>query len=129
VSYRPSTYDKETMRAYQRKWIAGRRAAYFADKSCVRCGATDSLELDHIIPERKTHHAIWSWSEHRRAAELEKCQVLCHGCHREKTTEDRRSSVGRSEAAKERTKRVRDQRRAKRLQESLTLNLTGENDD
>jgi 5-methylcytosine-specific restriction endonuclease McrA len=110
VAYRPNTYDRETMREYQRNWIAKRRAAYFADKSCVRCGSTDRLELDHIIPEQKTHHAIWSWSESRRLAELEKCQVLCHDCHQEKTSEDRRNRVCRSATAKKRTKRAQQQR-------------------
>lgn len=80
----------EAMRAYKRQWIAARRKAWFdANGPCVRCGATQHLELDHINPALKVHHAIWSWSKERRDAETAKCQVLCRGCHQKKTIEDR----------------------------------------
>ncbi|BCP02499.1 hypothetical protein MINTM018_52680 (plasmid) [Mycobacterium intracellulare] len=120
MPYRPSSYDKETMRAYQRKWIADRRAAYFADKLCVQCGAAERLELDHIIPESKEHSAIWSWSQARRDAELKKCQVLCHDCHQAKTTEERRQRVRRSACAKERTRRAQVAR-ARKCRDLTTL--------
>lgn len=74
------------MRAYKREWIAARRAAYFADKCCAQCGSTERLELDHIVPSTKEHHAIWSWSKSRRDAELLKCQPLCHDCRQRKTS-------------------------------------------
>lgn len=51
----------------------------------MRCGSTDNLELDHIEAEKKVDHKIWSWSEARRKTELEKCQALCHRCHKLKT--------------------------------------------
>lgn len=73
--------DPEKRRAYHRAWIKARRDAYFAGKSCTECGSTDRLELDHIDPTTKTHHAIWSWSAERREAELAKCQPLCPTCH------------------------------------------------
>ena len=75
----------EAKRSYQRKWVARRRAMWFAGKSCVICGSRDSLELDHIDPTQKVTNRIWSWSEARRQAELDKCQVLCHDCHRGKS--------------------------------------------
>lgn len=81
----------EAKRAYQREWYARRRAAFFADKSCVwpvdggLCGSTVNLRLDHIDPAKKVSHRIWSWSAARRAAEIEKCQVLCHDHHVAKT--------------------------------------------
>jgi 5-methylcytosine-specific restriction endonuclease McrA len=77
--------DPEVQRNYCRQWVAKRRADYFADKACVKCGSKDRLELDHIDPAEKTHHAIWTWSEERRLAEIAKCQVLCYKCHKEKT--------------------------------------------
>ena len=67
------------------RWRAERRAAYFAGKCCAKCTSTDRLELDHIQRAGKVTHRIWSWSRPRRETELAKCQVLCHGCHREKT--------------------------------------------
>jgi len=75
----------EAQREYQRQWVARRRAEFFADKECVKCGSTDRLELDHIDPEAKVSHRIWSWSAARREVEIAKCQVLCHECHLFKT--------------------------------------------
>lgn len=80
----------ELQREYQRKWLAKRRASFFSGKSCVKCGSTENLELDHIDPAakvRRSDHLIWSWSEPRRLAEIEKCQVLCSDCHLIKTIE------------------------------------------
>lgn len=77
--------DKEKQREYQRQWMANRRAEFFTGKACVQCDSTDRLELDHIDRQVKVSHNIWSWSRERREAEIAKCQVLCHDCHREKT--------------------------------------------
>jgi hypothetical protein len=63
---------KERQRDYQRAWVAGRRAAFFADKACVECGARDDLHLHHRDPAQKVSHAIWSWRDERRLTELEK---------------------------------------------------------
>lgn len=72
---------REEQREYQRRWVARRRAEFFADKSCERCGATDDLHIHHRDPKQKVHHAIWSWRDVRRLAELAKCEVLCRPCH------------------------------------------------
>lgn len=89
-----SYLDREMQRAYQREWMRRRRRLWFAANGpCRECGSWDRLELDHIDPEKKVHHAIWSWSLQKRSAELAKCQVLCHGCHRAKTNADRRARV------------------------------------
>jgi len=80
--------DKEKQIAYQLKWILARRAKFFDGKSCVRCNSTKKLELDHINPETKVSHHIWSWSKVRQDEEIRKCQVLCRLCHIEKTREE-----------------------------------------
>lgn len=80
---------KEAQREYAREWVARRRAEFFADKRCVRCGSTDNLTLDHIDPRLKISHNIWSWSAERRTAEIAKCQVLCVSCHKTKTAFER----------------------------------------
>jgi hypothetical protein len=81
--------DPERMREYKRKWIAKRRADWLADNGpCIRCGSWDDLEVDHIDQGKKVAHKVWSWSQARRDAELAKCQVLCKGCHLDKSRAD-----------------------------------------
>ena len=75
-------------------WYAERRASWFADKQCVRCGSTDRLELDHVDPSTKVTSSIWTWAEARRNTELAKCQVLCHLCHLQKTFEGEEAARG-----------------------------------
>lgn len=56
---------------------------------CVRCGTTDDLEFDHINAEEKSFD-ITSCMNRRwevLVQELDKCQLLCHFHHREKTVE------------------------------------------
>jgi 5-methylcytosine-specific restriction endonuclease McrA len=77
------------MREYKRLWAAARRADYMAGKSCVVCGTTESLEVDHIDPAEKVSHRIWTWAIPRRDAELAKCQILCTEHHLEKTIAQR----------------------------------------
>jgi hypothetical protein len=75
-------WTPERKRAYQRDWIARRRAAFFAGKTCETCGSTERLELDHIDRTQKVTHKIWSSSKAKREAEIAKCRVLCHECHK-----------------------------------------------
>jgi 5-methylcytosine-specific restriction endonuclease McrA len=81
-------YTGDKKKEYQRKWIAARRAEYLSDKSCVVCGSTDRLEVDHINPEEKISHNVWSWRQERRDKELAKCQILCFEHHKQKSKED-----------------------------------------
>lgn len=81
--------DKEKQREYQRNWMRKRRDDFFKDKSCVKCGSVSDLEIDHINPEEKVRHAIWSYSKEKRDTEIAKCQVLCNECHKKKTNEQR----------------------------------------
>lgn len=86
ASIEPVPYkDAEQRRKYAREWMARRRAEWFADKACVKCGTTERLRLDHIDPLLKVNHRIWSWSQARRDIELAKCQVLCDPCHQIKS--------------------------------------------
>ncbi|MGW6597900.1 HNH endonuclease [Streptomyces sp. NPDC055036] len=47
--------------------------------ACVRCGAREDLEVDHIVPIARG--GTWT---------LDNAQTLCKGCHSEKTLNDRR---------------------------------------
>ncbi len=53
---------------------------------CVECGATESLEIDHIDPAQKSFNVsrIWAYTFETVLAELKKCQLLCESCHRAK---------------------------------------------
>lgn len=81
--------DKDKQREYLREWMAKRRSEWFEGKVCAHCGGTKELELDHIDPAQKIHHAIWSWRKARREIELSKCQPLCERCHMKKTLAER----------------------------------------
>lgn len=80
--------DPEMQKAYQRQWIAERRARWFRNKKCARCESTDNLELDHIDQNNKWTHRIWSYSWKKIMEETAKCQVLCHDCHWTKTRDE-----------------------------------------
>lgn len=78
--------DPEAQRAYQRQWTARRREEWLAEHGpCVQCGSSESLEIDHIDPNQKISHRVFSWNQQKRDAELTKCQVLCNTCHKRKT--------------------------------------------
>ena len=81
--------SRKWLRDYQRAWISKRRLEYFEGKYCERCGSSEDLQLDHVDPDKKISHRIWSWSEERREEEIAKCQVLCKPCHRSKTFDQR----------------------------------------
>lgn len=57
---------------------------------CVKCGSTDSLEIDHISREDKAFAISRPPNEKAFKEELKKCQLLCYPCHRTKSTEEQR---------------------------------------
>ena len=78
--------NPEQQKAYQTGYIAAKRSAWLeANGPCVQCGSWERLEVDHIDPAEKVTHRVWSLSRDQRLAELAKCQVLCHSCHKAKT--------------------------------------------
>lgn len=62
---------------------------------CAKCGSVERLELDHIDPLSKesTLAKMWSFSWENILAELSKCQLLCHKCHRRKSILERGHQV------------------------------------
>lgn len=81
-------HTKETRRRSLEKTLSRRKAWLSENGPCAVCGSSEFLEIDHINPETKVSHNVWSWSESRRTEELKKCQVLCKKCHKEKTRAD-----------------------------------------
>ena len=85
--------DQAAQLAYQKRWMANRRKQWLAANGpCVRCGSWDHLEVDHIDPKTKVHHAVWSWIKIkvRMDADLAKCRVLCNPCHKKRHPEETR---------------------------------------
>jgi len=55
---------------------------------CVKCGATERLEFDHIDPKNKSFcitKNLRMGDKEKLQEELDKCQLLCYDCHLEKT--------------------------------------------
>lgn len=78
--------DPNRQRDYQARWIKKRRHDWVRKNGpCEVCNSDEGLQVDHIDPNEKVSHRIWSWSEARRAVELAKCWVLCFNCHNAKT--------------------------------------------
>jgi 5-methylcytosine-specific restriction endonuclease McrA len=56
---------------------------------CRSCGSTESLEVDHVDPAKKSFEVMakcWCMSWKKLLAELKKCQLLCEACHLKKTS-------------------------------------------
>jgi len=50
---------------------------------CAKCGGTDRLEFHHKDPDAKVDNVprLWTHAAEKVWAELDKCVLLCHGCH------------------------------------------------
>lgn len=67
----------------QHYWPIARKAARKRDGyRCVRCGSTENLTVDHVIPLMGRGYR--SGCVHH----LSNLQTLCHGCHVAKTSDD-----------------------------------------
>jgi hypothetical protein len=83
---------REYMRAYMRGRLAKKRqeALEYLGGVCKRCGSDKNLTFDHIDRASKKINISKilsrSWQEQKK--ELDKCQILCRKCHKEKTLED-----------------------------------------
>lgn len=75
---------------YHREYYKKRRKAIIEHLGgkCIKCGAVENLEVDHIKPEEKSFHIAQRLSLNQIQTELAKCQLLCTGCHRQKTAEE-----------------------------------------
>jgi 5-methylcytosine-specific restriction endonuclease McrA len=85
--------DAERRRGYNKTWRQARRARLIEmlGGCCVRCGATEDLEFDHIDPSTKVFGVCAGLSKawDVLVEEATKCQLLCKSCHVAKGAEDR----------------------------------------
>lgn len=81
--------NNEYMRVYMLKRYHERRSATLVllGGKCVRCGATELLEIDHIDRSTKGFDLtrLWSIVYSEYLEEVAKCQILCRSCHLKKT--------------------------------------------
>jgi len=82
--------DQYKQSEYQRQRISDRRnilIGYMGGKY-NKCGSTENLEFDHINPLEKQFFIsrILSCRWEIIEKELEKCHLLCEGCHLDKTS-------------------------------------------
>ena len=82
--------DKEYMRKYMLNRYYEKRNEFiilFGGK-CIKCGSTEELEFDHIDPSTKQFNISDAWKFNNRneklQIELDKVQLLCSSCHKEK---------------------------------------------
>lgn len=87
-----SQKDPEVRRAYIRARYTRIRTEWIEANGPCSCGSDVDLEVDHKDPATKVTNAVWAWGKVKREAELAKCQVLCHECHLNKTSVERKHS-------------------------------------
>lgn len=89
--------DRNSYNEYMRESILARyherriSALNLLGALCHSCYTEEKLEFDHIDRDTKNFaiSKLWSISWDKFIEELEKCQILCHDCHKEKTKQYR----------------------------------------
>lgn len=70
-------------------YLRRQRLIDYLGGKCVRCGRTDTLEFDHIDRSKKSFDIRDNLTLNPKVrAELDKCQLLCHDHHLEKTVRE-----------------------------------------
>ena len=81
--------SKEQHRKYNLQYYYNKRNKLIQKLGghCVMCGSTENLEFDHINSSDKSFGvgAHMQYGEDHLQPELDKCQLLCHNCHIQKT--------------------------------------------
>lgn len=88
ADYNPemNRYMKDRYTRRRNEWLVKLGGA------CVECGTVEQLEFDHIDPRTKEYSIakiLSGGSEAKVAAEMAKCQLLCHEHHLNKSRADR----------------------------------------
>ena len=75
--------------------------AYLGGK-CVDCNSTNNLEFDHIDPKTKsfTISSKFTWAWEKLIPELNKCELLCLPCHKNRTIKQNTVEHGQGKTGK-----------------------------
>lgn len=93
----PRKMSKEENRTYMRWYMRERyrrlmhEAIISLGGRCVRCGAGEDLDIDHVENAEKVCNAsmLARGPSKKFWEEIKKCQLLCKKCHQEKTLVER----------------------------------------
>ena len=85
----PENKERQRERLQNRKKLHKQKCLERLGSKCVRCGTTEKLEFDHIDKSTKEYQITsrLSCSLERLFEEVDKCQLLCNGCHIQKSLE------------------------------------------
>lgn len=87
------SYEPEKNKEYLNSRYADQQKEFIAylGGKCYKCGTDSNLEIDHIDWRLKSFSVSKLWAKKqlpKAYAELDKCQLLCTSCHKEKTKVD-----------------------------------------
>ncbi len=86
---RPAQIGARCKTCYHRLYyheVRRARLLAYVGTECARCGSTSDLQFDHVDPEQKSFEISSKLTlSDEVKAELDKCQLLCASCHKEKT--------------------------------------------
>lgn len=96
----PAKNYNEYMNNYMKNRYHDRRkyAVESLGGKCASCGGEEDLQFDHVDPNEKEFNLarkLHTVSKERFEREVDKCQLLCAPCHREKTRLGEEWSKGR----------------------------------
>ena len=101
MPYKDKEKQKQFLHAYQIGYHQNRYATAiskfigYLGGECKKCSSVEQLEFDHIDRATKSFAITKYWNRKWEIIkpELDKCQLLCHDCHKEKTKVERRKLV------------------------------------
>lgn len=78
----------EEKREYQKNWFKAKRQKFInlLGGKCVECSVSDNLHFHHKNKHEKEFsiNAILSYNDEFILKELQKCELLCEKCHKDK---------------------------------------------
>jgi len=104
--------SKEQYNSYMNEYMKSRwarrrlEAINYLGGACVQCGNSTNLEFDHVDPTTKTYTVASASSRGDEVfwKEVDKCQLLCYACHKQKTSSEQNFDHGGGVAGKKNCK-------------------------
>ena len=84
-------FDKEYHKQYWHK--RRKKIIDYLGGKCIKCGSKEKLEIDHINANEKVCNVKDNLTFKTMKEEIDKCQVLCYDCHKEKSISERKPFI------------------------------------